>query len=477
MREEFKKRDLKTAAARRKNILIIIVVVALTLLLILSAALSIDMSGAMQRINANNEAIPDISEMSNDSETKESWAVSVENRLAQNEQMIENRTNEMGDRVIREINQTILKELGRYDLDFKKVKQIVEQHGDLISEFKRENAKLKVQIAGNTKAMQAQIDAAIKAAKENVVLNPPPPLVESNGGSIFTDLDLGGLVEGVNAIAPKKKKRLHYSVVTVKNSFPDQNDTAPTARVLTKEELLAQNTYEIVTGFSEAYMITGAVAPLFNGGSGGGGGGAGGAQMQPVPVLLEAEGDLIMPNHVIGSVDKCMLIGTANGNASSSSIDIRLEKMSCLVNDGKQIIDGGIQGWIVSESGTPGIPATLVYRAGDYIARVIASGVLEGLSQGFMNAAAAGNYGEGQGAQIYAGGYNGMGQGVSNAFSKLADFYLSLAESVLPTLEAKAGRTVSMVVMGGDKFTLRDINLLDTREVDMWVDEFIGERI
>ena len=412
MRDIFRKRDLKTASAKRKNVLLFSIVGGLFLLLIVSAIMSIDMKGAMKRLNANNEEVPDISEMTEEAETKESWALSVENRLSSIERESKKRTEDMAEDVVSKITESNQLQFNIITGKLEKMQNMIHDQNRKIDTMEKENAKLKLQM---------------------------------------------------KTVMPEHTERLHFSVQTVKNSFVDSNVSKEAKRELTKEEILAQNTYEIVTGFSEAYMITGAVAPLFNGSggaAGGGGGGAGGAsQMLPVPVLLEAEGDLIMPNHVIGSVDKCMLIGTANGNASSSSID------------------GNIQGWIVSESGTPGIPATLVYRAGDYIARVIASGVLEGLSQGFMNAAASGNYGESQGAQIYAGGYNGMGQGVSNAFSKLADFYLALAESVLPTLEAKAGRTVSMVVMGGDKFQMRDINLLDTREVDMWVNDFIGGEI
>lgn len=478
MRKVFQNRDLKRSRAKRKNVLLFSLVGIMVMMLIISAAMSIDMKGAIKRLNMNNEELPDVSEMTEESETKEQWAISVENRLERIEQESRSQAEEMGSKIVEKIKQDS-------DLQFNMLTGKLEKIGDKLSrqqqqiqKLQKETAALKVNGAANNIALQEQIEKVAKQYDQVSVIAPPPPLKKDNEGGILDDLDIAAVPRAVKqAVMPQQSKQLTYSVQTVENSFAEANASAET-KELTKEEIAAMNTYEIVTGFSEAYMITGAVAPLFggrNGGGGGAGGGAGGSQMLPVPVLLEAEGDLIMPNDTIGSVDKCMLIGTAVGNASSSSIDVRLEKMSCIVAGGKKIIDGKIQGWLVSESGTPGIPATMVYRAGDYISRMIASGVLEGLSQGFMNAASAGNYGNSQGGIVYAGAANGAGQGVSNSFSKLADFYLNLAEATLPMLEAKGGRTVSMVLMGGDKFQLRDVNLLDTREVDAYVNEFVGE--
>ena len=479
MRKIFEKRDLKKSRAKRKNVFLFAIVGILLLLLFVSAFMSIDMTGAIKRMNANNEALPDASDFTEEAETKEQWALSVENRLQRVEEESRRETEKMGEQIIDKIGKKTELQFNIITGKLEKINKKLSAQDDQLKKLKKETAALKLNAATNNAALQERIEKIAEESEKVQVIAPPPRLVEKESdGGILDDLDIAAIPKAVKKmVAPKKG--LTYSVQTVENTFAESNATQNEPEKMTKEQIAAMNTYEIVTGFSEAYMITGAVAPLFGGrnggGAGGGGSGAAGGQMQPVPVLLESEGDLIMPNDTIGSVDKCMLIGTATGNASSSAIDVRLEKMSCLLDGGKKIIDGKIQGWLVSESGTPGIPATMVYRAGDYISRMIASGVLEGLSQGFMNAAAAGNYGNSQGGMIYAGGMNGAGQGVSNSFSKLADFYLNLAEATLPMLEAKGGRTVSMVLMGGDKFVLRDVNLLDTREVEGYINEFVGD--
>jgi len=479
MRKDFEKRDLNKSAAKRKNILIFGFAGTMVFLLILSAVMSIDMKKAMQAANANDEDLPNIEQMTDEGEVKESWAIAVENHIDQIKLDNEKRVEEMADKVVERLSVQNAANFKRIDGKLERIEGRMDNQDRKIEETRKNEAQLRMQMTTNTMALQEKIEE-VDSKASNVKMMPPPPI--SNGGSkddgMFADLDIAGIGSGLkDALSPQKGEHLSYSVQTAVNVFPETNNSKAEGE-LSKEEIEAMNTFEIVTGFTEAYMLTGAYAPLFGGRSGqsGGSGSSGSGQMMSIPVLMEAEGDLIMPNSTIGSIDKCMLIGTSVGNASSSTVDIRLEKMSCLIDGGKKIIDGRIQGWVVSESGTPGLPATMVYRAGDYISRVIASGVLEGLSQGFMNAAAAGNYGGSGTAQIYAGGANGAGQGVSNAFSKLADFYLQLAEATLPMLETKGGRTVSMVVMGGDKFKLRDVNLLDTREVEFYVNEFIGDK-
>lgn len=487
---DFGKKLLSTTDKRKKNALIIGLILTVTVGLFFSIFSSIDMESAIKAATKRPHELPAVTDIQEEAETKESWAINIENTIDNLEEDQKRTVEEMGAQTkqdIIEANKFMMREIHR---DNKKLstqmEAIANENKKLKAKLEEADARTKNLLGGLKREFQVQIDSAKEMIEEQGVLLPPP--LEGTGGApvsrgedLFEQIKIiatgGSRDPGGEAQSSGRSVKYYSSSYT--NIFPDVNLSAGDEVPLTPEELAKLNTYELMIGFTEAYMVTGAYAPLFsgsqNGGGSGGQNGKSGGQTN-VPVLLEATGDMIMPNDIIGAVDKCMLIGTSTGNASSSTIDIRLDKMTCLVNDGKQVLDGKISGWVISETGTPGLPSTMIYRAGEYISRVIGSGVLEGLSQGFINAAAGYNTDStSAGGTMYNGAVTGAGAGVSNAFSKLADFYLSLAEATLPTLEAKGGRFVTLMLTGGNKFTLRDINLLDTREVDGYVDDLIGD--
>lgn len=495
---------LGRVGAKKKNILIWGGIGLLVVGFIVSIYTGIDMKSALEAANHKQEDIPELTEMESKNEKQESWSIDMENRLdsLKDEQQasIEKSASETKEQIV-ESNKFML-------ADIQKDNQRLMARMDEVARMKsssneniggiplpRGNRIRPKYDNGNVVELPGLVPMSSMGKPQTTNINKAQAQHNGNAG----DDDLLGqinIIPGKNGTPNSqfsqsgqaesvKKRQLYYSKAYT-NTFADVNKTSSKHTSGAGEAA----TYEVVTGFTDAYMVTGAYAPLMIGrGSSGSNNGSdvgsfgsssagstssGTGSQANVPILLEAHGDAIFPNRTLGSIDKCMLIGTSTGNASSATIDIRLDKMTCLFHGGKKVIDGKISGWVVSEVGTPGIPATMVYRAGDYIGRVIASGVLEGLSQSLV--AAASPVGNGGSSQVFTGAQNGASTGVSNAFSKLSDFYLGLAEATLPTLEAKGGRYVSIILSGGDKFTVRDINLLDTRNVDKYVNKFIGAK-
>ncbi len=486
---------LGRVGAQKKNVLIWGIVGLLIGGFVLSIYSGIDLAGAIEAANKKPEELPELAEMDNKTLKQESWAIDMENRLdtMQQDQLVA--AKQVADNTKSEIV-----EANKFMLaDIQNENKMILSRIDDIKNENRQQAKenshsFGVPLPGSRKSNKNNnyndvlLPNMIPSDTKTISRNIPNNSQRNNSSDDEDLLSQMNIVPGAKGSSnsnsnqsqssdAQKKRQLYYSK-GYNNSFGDINKSKKNVNRLADEK--ASDSFEIVTGFTDAYMVTGAYAPLMVGSSGGQSGssssGSTGGQNN-VPVLLEAQGDALFPNGSVGSIDKCMLIGTATGNASSATIDIRLDKMTCMVHGGKKVIDGKITGWVVSEVGTPGIPSTMVYRAGSYISRVIASGVLEGLSQGFINATSAyTSGGQSSAGYIYNGATTGASTGVSNAFSKLADFYLGLAEATLPVLEAKGGRHVSIILNGGDKFTVRDINLLDSREVGKYVNKFVGNR-
>ncbi len=480
MRSKFdiSSKSLSMISKKKKNAFIWIGLAVVVVAFIFSIYNAIDMKEAIRINNLMNKELhnPNIVDANKTkSNTKIAWAINIENTIdgmeLKQKTLVMEMAKQTKDEIVRS-NGIVLEKIDRTNMIIKgKMSSLEDSNTNLTNELKalREQRKNDFKML-NSRLKQQQED--IKDIVEDGVMLPPPPLQsnkkEKSEGGLFSKIDIFE-----KKVMQKKTeyKKQDFQVISFKNELADVNTSLD--KELTKEQIDAQNTYEIVTGFTDAYLITGAYVPLFAGSSGGSG--ASGTP-QNVPVLMESNGDLLMPNLTVGSIDKCFLLGVATGNAGARAVEIRLDKMTCLLDGGKKVIQGEVSGYVVSETGSPGLPATMIYKAGDFIARMITAGVLEGLSTAVTNlAASGGSGGNGLDNTVIRDVTAGAGNGMNNAFSKLADFYLQLAEATMPILEVKPGRFISVVLVGGNKFQIKDVNLLDTRELDGYIDDFIGD--
>lgn len=473
MKLDIGSKSLNKISKQKKNAFVWAGLVMIVVAFIIAIYNGIDMESAIKVNQALNKKLenPDISDANkSEADTKIAWAIDIENTIDDIEEKQKKEMALMVDKTKKEIiagNGVILDEITRTT---KIVQGKIGELKDENTNLKKEILALKTKAEHDKEALEKKLETQ-RSNFENIledgVMLPPPPMTgtpSQTDDGLFTKIDI---VQQAKKTTTRIRKQ-EFLITSFNNEFVDENLTDPDE--LTEEEIKALNTYEIVTGFTDAYLLTGAYVPLFGDSSGGLG-----STPENVPVLIETNGDLLMPNKTIGSIDKCFLLGISTGNAGARSVEIRLDKLTCLVEDGKKVLQGEIDGYVVSETGSPGLPATMIYKAGDFISRMIGAGILEGLSTAVVNYAANSNRDSIGGTTVLSDSMTGAGNGMNNAFTKLADFYLQLAEATIPILEVKPGRFISVVLVGGNKFELKDINLLDTREINAYIDDFIGD--
>jgi len=271
-------------------------------------------------------------------------------------------------------------------------------------------------------------------------------------------------IEEEIVVISKKKKMV---VVDIDTSFNQKLIKAQLKinKQMEEEVVSELKPYHISTGFMTAYMVTGAYAPAFQEGS-----------MEPLPVLFEAEGDIIMANDTIGSLDKCFLLGSAKGNMNSQTADIKLVSINCLINGGTHRIEGTISGWVIGENGTPGLQGELLHKNGAWLARTFISGFFETFSNALVGSQTnAIQFGgdtttstggtTSNGEAINDNALSAGANGISSVFSKLGEYYLKMAEQIFPIIEVKGGRTVSILLIGGEDISMVENNVV--RSTDM----------
>ena len=175
------------------------------------------------------------------------------------------------------------------------------------------------------------------------------------------------------------------------------------------------------------------------------------AQNNPWPVLLRVQDNAFLPNRYRARVKECFLLGSGYGDISSERAYLRLESLSCVLDNG-EVVDTPAKGYVVGEDGKAGMRGRLVSKQGQVLANALMTGIISGIGQGFQqnamtyNSTAFGTVGTPQsGKQFEA----GIGAGIGKALDRLSQYYITLAEKMFPIIEVDAGRVVDVVLTKG----------------------------
>ncbi|RIY35863.1 TraB/VirB10 family protein [Psittacicella gerlachiana] len=180
-------------------------------------------------------------------------------------------------------------------------------------------------------------------------------------------------------------------------------------------------------------LVTGVDAPTTDG-----------AKADPYPVLVRLDNLDFLPNSYQVDLESCFVLLSSYGDISSHRAFMRLQTLSCINQQG-YILEGEIKGYAVGSDGKLGVAGRLVSKQGAVIAKSLAIGFLQGVSEAFASPnVIIPNYGTNP--SLGDAGLGGSLQGTSRALDRIANFYLSLANKMFPLIEVQAGTKVDLIV-------------------------------
>jgi len=235
------------------------------------------------------------------------------------------------------------------------------------------------------------------------------------------------------------------------------SDAIPVTRAA-QDEAKQGKTYIPSGAFMRVALMGGLDAPT-----------GGQAQNNPWPILLRVQDNAFLPNRYRAKVKECFMLGSGYGDISSERAYLRLESLSCVLNNG-EVVDATIKGYVVGEDGKAGLRGRLVSKQGQVLANALMTGIIAGIGQGFQQSAttystsALGSVGTvDPGKQFQA----GIGAGVGKALDRLSQYYITLAEKMFPIIEVDAGRVVDVVLTKGVTLGMAASSYEDTYS-DIW---------
>lgn len=162
----------------------------------------------------------------------------------------------------------------------------------------------------------------------------------------------------------------------------------------------------------------------------------------------------ILPNRYTSDVRECFLLVGGRGELASERAKLRGEMLSCIRNDGG-VIQTKLNSYVAGEDGKEGIKGRLVSKQGQLIARTMVAGFLSGMSEAFdynqvsVLSTTASNNVEYQRNWSSDAAKGGIAKGFQNSLDRVAEFYMDLADEMVPVVEINAGRQVDIVVISG----------------------------
>lgn len=185
-------------------------------------------------------------------------------------------------------------------------------------------------------------------------------------------------------------------------------------------------------------------------------------QGDTVPMVFQTINQGILPNGKPSKLNNCTILGAAYGEISSSRGIVRTTRLSCIFED--EIIDIPVEATVFNY-GRNGIRGTAIMKNGKIVQMAGISGILTGigetgkaLSQTTSNSAL-GSTSSVNGSDALL---NLAGSASSSVGSKLADYYIKLAEQYHPIIELNPGNTVNIVFLKG--FPLDPVGIQEYEE-------------
>jgi conjugal transfer pilus assembly protein TraB len=185
------------------------------------------------------------------------------------------------------------------------------------------------------------------------------------------------------------------------------------------------------------------------------------AKSSPTPALIRVKSEAILPNFYQADIKECFVIASAYGVLSTERAVMRTEKLTCVGENGKAI-EKKIDGFVVGEDGKAGLRGRLVSKQGQFIAKALTAGFLEGVSKALQPYQTPTlNLSPGQTQQYQTADMNMVGQkgvygGIASAATSVSKIYLDMAKEMFPVIEVDANRRVTIVMLNGTNISEED---------------------
>jgi conjugal transfer pilus assembly protein TraB len=178
-----------------------------------------------------------------------------------------------------------------------------------------------------------------------------------------------------------------------------------------------------------------------------------------MPVLLRIDADAILPNRYKENFRDCFVILTSYGDLGSERAYMRAQAISCIDSSGAAI-ESDLKAYAVGEDGKVGVKGRLISKQGQFIARSLMIGIMQGVAEGLsQNQTSTIGFDQASGQLQSTASNQPIGsavlRGTGSALDRIANYYLKLADQTFPVVDIDSGRMIDIIVESGTKLNFK----------------------
>lgn len=188
------------------------------------------------------------------------------------------------------------------------------------------------------------------------------------------------------------------------------------------------------------------------------------ASSKPYPALMRIWDLGFLPNEVRKDLSGCFVLGQAYGELSDSRVHVRLETISCISNNEKQVLEKDIKGFVSGDDGKVGIFGEIRANFGKVALTALLAEFLSAAGKSIKSASEVIT-------QNPLGGVTTLtraseqdmllaaaGSGLGSAAEMIAEFYLEIMKEMSPVVEVSGRREVEIIISKGVELQTDDFD-------------------
>lgn len=182
------------------------------------------------------------------------------------------------------------------------------------------------------------------------------------------------------------------------------------------------------------------------------------AQQNPLPITFEITDFAFLPNRARVDIKECIGLGSGTGDLSQERVIVRADTLSCVKNNG-EAFELKIKGHLIDSDGRVGLRGTVVHKSGQLLSNGLYTGMLSGfgnilqMQSQTINQTPFGSTTTVDPGKAFSAG---AGAGFSKSLDRLSQYYISMADKLLPVIEVSAAKTGELIFTKGFEMELLD---------------------
>ena len=317
----------------------------------------------------------------------------------------------------------------RYGTELEQIKKDLDDIDNQSKAFIEENRLLQEQnLALQTAKLLEEDNSSDNLSDDETYTFPPATDYDEN-----TEFNSNNINQGIPPVVTVMTGLISVGSPISSTLSTDEISNASNGNKASKNDLIIPT-----ASFMRGELLSGVTAPTMGKGT-----------SDPVPAIIRVTDLARLPNFYRADITECFILVESKGSLATEMVSMRLKTLSCKDVNGKTI-ERNIDGYVTGENGMEGLRGRVVSKQATILGRTFIASFMSGLAEAFGESTQSViTSPSGTLTSINPGDAleSGLWSGAAGATNRLAEFYMDLANEMVPVIEINAGRKVDIIFL------------------------------